>query len=197
MLLPRHDEGDDEEDPRAELVRRLQEYERFKQAAEDINAIPRMERDTWQAQVRPPERNAAAPPELDLQELLFAFSEVMSRAELFSSHHIQQEPLSVRERMALLLERVRNAEEYLDFQSLFTIEEGRPGVVVSLLAVLELVKERMLEVVQPEAFAPIYVRAAQAQFEGMEEPAFEIEGFATDFDDRDASVATNEDEEAA
>jgi segregation and condensation protein A len=197
MLLPRHEESDDEDDPRAELVRRLQEYERFKQAAEDLNVIPRMERDTWQAQVRPPERNAAAPPELDLQELLFAFSEVMSRAELFSSHHIQQEPLSVRERMGLLLERVRNATEYLDFQSLFTLEEGRAGVVVSLLAVLELVKERMLEVVQPEAFAPIYVRAAQAKFEGMEEPAFEIEEFATDFDDRDANDANDKDEEAA
>jgi len=160
MLLPRPVEAEDEEDPRAELIRRLQEYERFKQAAEDIDRIPRMERDTFPVAVQAPEKQVIAkPPEVSLQELLIAAKEAMTRAEMFSHHHVQMEPLSVRERMSLVLSRVGSGE-FTSFTELFRTEEGRMGVVVALLAVLELIKESLIELVQSEPFAPIYIKAA-------------------------------------
>ncbi|UCE77239.1 MAG: segregation/condensation protein A [Gammaproteobacteria bacterium] len=160
MLLPRPVEAEDEEDPRAELIRRLQEYERFKQAAEDIDGIPRMERDTFPVNVEAPEKQVIAkPPEVSLQELLIAAKEAMTRAEMFSHHHVQMEPLSVRERMSLVLSRVGSGE-FTSFTELFKTEEGRMGVVVALLAVLELIKESLIELVQSEPFAPIYIKAA-------------------------------------
>jgi segregation and condensation protein A len=163
MLLPRPVEEEDEEDPRAELVRRLQEYERYKQAAEDIDELPRVDRDVFPAGVKAPEKQVVRrPPEVTLQELLIAAKQAMTRAEMFSHHHVQMEPLSVRERMSLVLERI-GGDQFTAFTSLFRIEEGRMGVVVSLLAVLELIKESLIELVQSEPFAPIYIKAAGSE----------------------------------
>jgi segregation and condensation protein A len=158
MLLPRPQEGTDEDDPRAELVRRLQEYERFKQAAEAIDELPRMERELFQANAEPPliEQKKVLP-DMSLQELLYAFRDVMRRAEMFSHHHIQREPLSVRERMSAILSSLK-PDAFVAFTDLFKVEEGRMGVVVTFLAVLELIKEFMIDVVQSEPFAPIYIK---------------------------------------
>jgi len=162
MLLPRPVEVEDEDDPRAELIRRLQEYERFKQAAEDIDEMPRVGRDVFPVEVPAPEKQLVRkPPEISLQELLIAAKEAMTRAEMFTHHHIQMEPLSVRERMSAVLDKV-GGDEFTDFTSLFDPEEGRMGVVVSLLAVLELIKESLIELVQSEPYAPIYIKAAGA-----------------------------------
>ena len=160
MLLPRPTEEEDEEDPRAELVRRLQEYERFKQAAEDIDELPRMHRDTFTPSAEIPEIHQDRPlPEIELRELLMAFKDAMSRAEMYSHHQIQREALSVRERMSKVLARI-SATGFTDYRTLFTIEEGRRGVVVTLLAILELVKEQLIDMVQSEPFSPIHIKAA-------------------------------------
>jgi segregation and condensation protein A len=160
MLLPRPTEVEDEEDPRAELVRRLQEYERYKQAAEDIDTLPREGRDTFPVSVEAPEKQVVhIPPQVSLQELLIAAKQAMTRAEMFSHHHVQMEPLSVRERMSMILDQV-GGDEFTPFTGLFRVEEGRMGVVVALLAVLELIKESLIELVQSEPFAPIYIKAA-------------------------------------
>jgi segregation and condensation protein A len=160
MLLPRHVEEEEEGDPRAELVRRLQEYERYKQAAEDIDELPRVDRDVFPVNIPAPDKRVVRkPPEVSLQELLIAAKEAMTRAEMFSHHHVQMEPLSVRERMSMVLERL-GGDEFTAFTSLFRTGEGRMGVVVSLLAVLELIKESLIELVQSEPFAPIYIKAA-------------------------------------
>ncbi|MGD2137338.1 MAG: ScpA family protein [Gammaproteobacteria bacterium] len=161
MLLPRPvDEETEEADPRAELVRRLQEYERYKQAGEDLNELPRLGRDVFQAAVEEPgQRVVRLPPEVDLQDLVAAFQEVMQRASMFAHHHVQLESLSVRERMSSILSRVSTAQ-FTGFTELFTVEEGRMGVVVSFLAILELVKESLLDLSQTEPFAPIHVKAA-------------------------------------
>ncbi|MEZ5541921.1 MAG: ScpA family protein [Pseudomonadota bacterium] len=161
MLLPRPPGvEEDEDDPRAELVRRLQEYERYKQAAEDLDALPRLGRDVFQAVAEAPERKVVRlPPEVELTDLIAAFREVMQRAAMFAHHHVQMEPLSVRERMSSVLSRV-SSHRFTSFADLFTVEEGRMGVVVSFLAVLELVKEALIELTQAEPFAPIYVKAA-------------------------------------
>ena len=164
MLLPRPsgEEEGDVADPRAELVRRLQEYERYKQAAEDIDALPRQERDLWQGQVEVSDKQVVRlQPDVDLREMLLAFAEVMKRTALFSHHQIEREPLSVRERMSQILERL-DAERFTVFVDLFDLDEGRSGVVVSFLAVLELVKASLIELAQAEPYAPIHVRAVQA-----------------------------------
>ena len=160
MLLPRPSEEEDEEDPRAELVRRLQEYERFKKAAQDIDELPRMNRDTFKPSAEGPEIHQDRPqPEIDLRELLMAFKDAMSRAEMYSHHQIQREVLSVRERMSRVLDRI-STEDFTDYRTLFSIEEGRRGVVVTLLAILELVKEQLIDMVQSEPFSPIHIKAA-------------------------------------
>ena len=160
MLLPRPTEEEDEDDPRAELVRRLQEYERFKKAAQDIDELPRMHRDTFTSSAELPEIHQERPqPEIDLRELLMAFKDAMSRAEMYSHHQIQREVLSVRERMSRVLDRI-TAEDFTDYRTLFSIEEGRRGVVVTLLAILELVKEQLIDMVQSEPFSPIHIKAA-------------------------------------
>ena len=160
MLLPRPTEEEDEEDPRAELVRRLQEYERFKQAAQDIDELPRMHRDTYPPSAELPEIHQDRPqPEIDLRELLMAFKDAVARAEMYTHHQIQREALSVRERMSKVLDRI-TAEDFTDYRTLFTIEEGRRGVVVTLLAILELVKEQLVDMVQSEPFSPIHIKAA-------------------------------------
>jgi len=160
MLLPRSaDEEDDEEDPRANLVRRLQEYERFKKAAEDLEELPRLERDTWVAQVEPPDLKRDRPlPDVQLKELMLVFSEVLKRADMYESHQIQRESLSTRERMSDVLDTLRH-QKFVPFVSLFRAEEGRLGVVVTFLAIMELIKESLVEIVQTEAVGPIHVKA--------------------------------------
>jgi segregation and condensation protein A len=161
MLLPRPVEEDEEvDDPRAELVRRLQEYERFKQAAEDINELPRMGRDTWPVSANVVERQVLKiEPDVNMKELIMAFRDVLVRSEMFSHHQIEMEALSVRERMSMVLSNVK-ADSFTDFTDLFDVKEGRMGVVVTFLAILELIKESLLELVQSEPYAPIHVKAA-------------------------------------
>jgi segregation and condensation protein A len=158
MLLPRPPASEDEEDPRAELVRRLQEYERFKKAAQDLEELPRLERDffTSHAEV-PPGHVRRLPPEVDLREVLLALRDVLARADLFTSHRVEKESLSLRERMSMVLEKVRG-RGFVPFVHLFELHEGRPGVVVTFLALLELIKSAAIELVQAEPFAPIHVR---------------------------------------
>ncbi len=160
MLLPRPvTDEEEEEDPRAELVRRLREYEQFRQVALDIDELPRVGRDLFPATVALPEETIVRlPPEVDLREIIVAFQGVMSRCEMFTHHQILSEPLSVRERMSRILGLVDD-QRFSRFDELFTPEEGRRGVVVSLLALLELIKEGLLELQQKEPFAPIYVRS--------------------------------------
>lgn len=148
LLLPRPEELDDDEgDPRAELIRRLQEYERFKKAAEDIDALPRMGRETWAARVEVGELpSRRAHPEVSMQELLLSLSEVLRRAEMFESHQVTREALSTRERMAEVLDRLK-AGQFVPFVSLFNASEGKLGVVVTFMAVLELVKEQLVDLV--------------------------------------------------
>jgi segregation and condensation protein A len=169
LLLPRPVEADtDEEDPRAELIRRLQEYERYKQAAEEIDALPRTGRDTFPAQAPAPERQRFHQlPTVELKEILLAFRTVMQRVEMFSHHHIQMEPLSVRERMSTVLGRI-SPDRFIDFTELFPLEEGRQGVVVTFLAVLELIKESLIELIQTGPFAPIHVKARATSEEAVE-----------------------------
>ncbi len=170
MLLPRPQDMEDEDDPRAELVRRLQEYERFKNAAEKIDELPRMERDTHYVAADPPvlERKQTFP-DVDLQELLMVFKDVLRRAEMLSHHHIQREPLSVRERMSIVLSNLQTSREFIEFGSLFNAKEGRIGVVVTFLAILELVKESLIDIVQSEPFAPIYIKSVDANAEAETE----------------------------
>jgi segregation and condensation protein A len=163
MLLPRSSEGDeDEEDPRAELVRRLQEYERFKQAAGDIDLLERLERDVLQTSAEIVERPVVTKlPDITLKELILVFREVLERSQMFAHHHVRREPLSVRERMTNILVTLQT-ERYVDFQRLFDPSEGRIGVTVTFLAILELIKGALIDVVQTEAFGPIHIRASQA-----------------------------------
>jgi segregation and condensation protein A len=161
MLLPRPiEEGDDEDDPRAELVRRLQEYERYKQAAEDINNLPRYEREIFGTIVEFPDRKSSKQqPDVSMDSLLRVFAEVLARADMYTHHRIQREALSVRERMTMVLDKI-NADDFIDFKELFAVEEGRGGVIVALLAILELLKESLIEMVQNEINGPIYIKAA-------------------------------------
>ena len=162
MLLPRPAGAEeDEDDPRAELIRRLQEYEQIKTAAEDLAELPRMERDIHLAHAEKPELvRQHAEPVVELREVLVALAEVLQRAEMFQKHAVQMEPLSVRERMSAILTRVNEAQDFVPFVDLFSIEEGRRGVVVSFLALTELIREGLLDFVQNAPFAPIYIRAA-------------------------------------
>ena len=162
MLLPRPaTQGDgSDEDPRAELVRRLQEYERFKRAAEDIDTLPRLERDVWAASAELKDRKVVRLlPQVTLQEMLGAFKEVVLRSEMFAHHHIQRERLSVRERMGDILSALEQSS-FVEFVHLFRPEEGRMGITVTFVAILELVREGLIDIVQAEPFAPLHVRAA-------------------------------------
>lgn len=160
MLLPRSVTVEEEEgDPRAELIRRLQEYERFKAAAEDLDQLPRVGRDITVPKLDAPQAKARTLlPDVSLEELLISMAEVLRRADMFESHQITRETLSTRERMSDVLERLKDGA-FVPFVSLFTIEEGKLGVVVTFMAVLELIKESLVELVQNEPFAPIHVRA--------------------------------------
>ena len=172
MLLPRPETEDEEEDdPRAELVRRLQEYERYKKAAEDISDLPRLERDVFVATADAPERKVVTKmPDVTMKELLLAFHDVLKRAEMFSNLHMQREPLSVRQRMSEILTRIKSAS-FTDFSKLFDPEEGRMGVAVTFIAILELLKGSVIEVVQSGIYQPLHVRAASSvRLVGDDEP---------------------------
>ena len=161
MLLPRPKENEEEEDPRADLMRRLQEYQRFKEAAAKIDLLPRLNRDFYLAGAKLPEFEALTPiAELPMEELTFALAEVMRRVDQSKAHLINFEQLSTRERMTEILERMRN-ETFIEFYSLFNSEEGRMGVVVTFLAVLELLKDSLIEIVQSEEFGPIHIRGIE------------------------------------
>jgi len=160
LLLPRPELESEEEDPRAELVRRLQQYERFRQAAEDVERLPRVGREIYLVSTSTdhlPHRRP--PPQVALHELIDAFKQVMERAELYRHHRIRLEALSVRERMTEILSRV-GAADFLAFETLFEPREGRLGLVVTFMAILELIKESLIVVVQQEPYAAIHVKAA-------------------------------------
>lgn len=159
MLLPRvADTENPEEDPRAELVRRLQEYERFKQAAEDLDKLTRIERDTFIVQANSSEISVDRPlPTVALKDLVIALADVFKRVDLKASHHITLDALSVREKMSHILDSVQG-KEHFEFTQLFKLEEGRLGVVVTFLAMLELLKQSLIEFVQAAPFAPIYLK---------------------------------------
>ena len=160
MLLPkRPDAEDDEDDPRAELIRRLKEYERIKHAAQELDNIPRQERDvfTVNVQIAPSVAPIRILPNVSLQELVLGFQSAMQRAQAFEHHHIEKETLSTRERMSLILEQL-SAEHFTGFDELFHASEGKAGVVVTFLAVLELAKESLIELVQAQPFANIHIK---------------------------------------
>jgi segregation and condensation protein A len=163
MLLPRPPETDDEEDdPRATLIRRLQEYECIKSVAEEIDLMPRLERDIFAAVVDVSKLEIERPvPDVKLNEMLLAFQDVLKRVEQLSHHQITKEPLSVRERMSAILENLKGADNLL-FSQLFLRTEGRQGVVVSFLAILELCKESLIDIFQHEPYAELRVRTATA-----------------------------------
>ena len=164
LLLPRPpgDDAGGETDPRAELVRRLQEYERYKRAAEDLDALPRIERDTNVAHADAGARNVVRlPPAVELRELLLALKDVLRRAELNGAVAMQRDALSIRERMSDLLKLVEDGAFHA-FEEVFRPEQGRLGIVVSFIAMLELLKEAMLEVIQDAPLAPIYLKACAA-----------------------------------
>jgi len=166
MLLPRPVEEGEEDDPRAELIRRLQEYERFKKAAEDIEDLPRVERDIQEINIIQTEVVVEEKlPQVDLKDLMHALQQVLKRAEMYASHEIQHEVLSLRERMTQVLSTLA-VDDFVGFSSLFTKAEGRDGVIVTFIAILELLKDRVIEIVQSEMFAPIYVKPASKVIEG-------------------------------
>ena len=162
MLLPRPEEmEDEEEDPRAELVRRLQEYERFKVVSDEINALERLERDVVQVKAEVLERKVVTRlPDLTLKELMLSFKDVIARSEQFANLHFEREPLSVRERMSEILVKLES-KAFADFMDLFDPKEGRMGVTVSFLAILELLREALIEVVQQDPYDPIHVRVSR------------------------------------
>tara|TARA_R100001143_G_scaffold16394_1_gene18552 strand:+ start:4116 stop:4988 length:873 start_codon:yes stop_codon:yes gene_type:complete len=160
MLLPRSkDEEEDEEDPRAQLIRRLQEYERYKKAAEDLDNLPRIERDIYLAGAKGPQLERTSPdPVVELHEILAALAGALRRADMFEHHQVQRETLSTREKMAEILVRL-SSERFVPLVSLLMREEGRLGVVVTFLAVMELIKDSLVDIVQHEPFAPIHIKA--------------------------------------
>ena len=160
MLLPRSiDDVEDDDDPRANLIKRLQEYEQFKRAAENLNDLPRMERDNWLGGAELPKLERSIPkPDVDMRELLIVFGEVLKRANLQQSHRVQREALSTRERMSFVLE-VLKEKEFIPFVDLFSPDEGKAGVVVTFLALMELMKDSLIEIVQTKNFGEIHVRA--------------------------------------
>jgi segregation and condensation protein A len=175
MLLPRPSEGGDEEDdPRAELVRRLQEYERYKRAAEDIDSLTRLERDVHPASAELTHRQVVRIlPEVALQEMLVAFKDVVQRATMFASLHVQRETLSVRQRMSDVLANLEGVG-LVEFIRLFRPEEGRLGVTVTFVAILELLREQLVEIVQAEPYQPLHVRRAERNLDSATVESIEI-----------------------
>lgn len=174
---PRSEDDDDEEDPTAALVRRLQEYEQIKLAAQHIDELPRQGRDWYQAEAGLPVLEPRVQhPEVELSELLGALSALMQRVDFKKEHQITREVLSTRERMMAILERISDAQ-FTPFEALFDPEEGRAGVVVTFMAILELSKERLIEIVQNAPLSPIHVRGrspSQDDEDTLEQP-FEVD----------------------
>jgi len=165
MLLPRHTSSsdEDEEDPRAELVRRLQEYERFKQAAEDIDQLPRLQRDNYLASADLViDNEEKALPDVDIDLLLTAFKRVLQRVEAYSHHQIQRDELSVRDRMITIMQTLKqDMQQFFSIDVFFSQQEGRQGLVVSFLAILELSKEGLISIVQAEPLSEVWVKALE------------------------------------
>lgn len=158
LLLPRHEEIEDEDDPRAELVRRLQEYERFKQAATDIDELPRKGRENFDTSVDVIRADKVKPePQVEMRDILVAFQDILKQVDMQKHHEIEREEISIRERMTHVLSKL-DGDNFVEFQNLFSLKEGRLGVVVTLMAVLELLKLKVIDMVQAEAFAPIYLK---------------------------------------
>nr|WP_221199286.1 ScpA family protein [Halomonas fontilapidosi] len=181
---PKEGADDEEEDPRAELIRRLQEYERLKHAAESLAELPRLGRDWFPARAALPSLEARViHPDVELDELLGALAGILRRAELNQAHQISREGLSTRERMLAIMERLEH-EHYTAFEALFTLDEGRAGVIVTFMAILELAKEAMIEIVQNAPLSPIHVRARLDEQEAFEPEALdEGEDGESPFDD--------------
>ncbi len=159
MLLPRPTTDGDEEDPRAELVRRLQEYEAYRKVAEDLRELPRLGIDVHPVEVSAPfVKVVKLHPKVSVDDLVYALKDVLERADMYAHHQVTAEPLSVRERMSVVLDTL-GADQFTTFTGLFSVEEGRQGVVVTLLALLELLKDMLIELVQADPFGPIHVRA--------------------------------------
>lgn len=160
ILLPRHeDEEAEEDDPRMQLIRRLQEYERYKEAAQNINELSSMDRNYYLATATLPVMERIKPdPDVDLQDLLMCLSRVLRRADMFEHHHIQFETLSTREKMSEILIRI-SEREFVPLVSLLVREEGRLGIVVTFLAVMELMKDSLIELVQADPFGPIHLKS--------------------------------------
>ena len=159
MLLPpkKVAEGEEPEDPRAELVRRLLEYEQMKLAAARLTEVPQFGRDFLRAQVYIEQSIQPRFPDVHVVELQQAWADILKRAKLVQHHKITREELSVREHMSLVLKRLQN-RQFVEFEQLFRPEQGLPVLVVTFIALLELAKETLVEITQAEAFAPIYVR---------------------------------------
>ncbi len=158
LLLPIFEEIEDEEDPRAELVRRLLEYERYRKVSEEINELDRVERDIYPSSVETAQfEQPLVLPDIKLKELVISFQEVLKKAEMFSTLHFTKEPLSVKERMIKILEKIEN-EDFVRFEDLFDLKEQKIGLVVTFLAILELMKELLIEIVQAEEFGTIHVK---------------------------------------
>lgn len=190
LLLPRPpaEEGI-EDDPRIDLIRRLQEYERYKQAAEDIDTLPRLERDTTAGHAWvPPLKIEREPPAVSMQELLAALMDVLRRADLFSKHAVQREALSVRQRMSEVLGRLADGQFYT-LTSLLDHREGRLGVIVSFLAMLELAKELLIEIVQEAQTAPIYLRSLASADDDADTTT------QSDIDSQDGETAVQDEDE--
>ena len=162
MLLPRPKTIEDEDDPRAELVRRLLEYERMKVAAQKLDALPQLGRDFHSVEVWIEQTLVDRMPQVNVADLTAAWRMVLARAKNNQHHRITKDELSVREYMGILMRRLANGQ-FADFVSLFDIDKGVPMLVVNFLAVLELVRESLIEVTQSEPFSPIYVKLIHAQ----------------------------------
>ena len=159
ILLPRDEEEVEEVDPRMELIRRLQEYERYKQAAENIDTLPRLDRDLHIAQAALPVIEKVQPdPVVDLPQILLALSSVLRKVDRFGHHHIQLETLSTREKMSDILSSL-SSNDFISLTSLLNKEEGRLGVVVTFLAIMELMKDALIEIVQTDSFGPIHLKS--------------------------------------
>ncbi|OGT44686.1 MAG: hypothetical protein A3E82_05165 [Gammaproteobacteria bacterium RIFCSPHIGHO2_12_FULL_38_11] len=189
LLLPRPQMTDEQEvdDPRAELIRRLQLYECFKKAAQDLEGLKQVDRDIFLASaIAPPMDITVAPPEVPMQDLLDAFVAVMTRARLFADHKVEKQILSIRERMTRVLELI-NAEEFVAFTGLFTVEEGRMGVVVTFIAILELMRQSTIEIVQNEPYGLIYIKLRAVS---NSEPRAEASGSDEAFTQIDETIST-------
>jgi|TARA_B100001750_G_scaffold129958_1_gene103327 segregation and condensation protein A len=158
LLLPIFEEIEEEDDPRAELVRRLLEYERYRKVSEEIDLLDRVDRDIYPSSIETGQfEKPLVLPDIQLKELVVSFQEVLRKAEMFSSIHFTKEPLSVKERMMKILEIIEN-EDFVRFEDLFDLEEQKIGLVVTFLAILELMKELLIEIVQAKEFGTIHVK---------------------------------------